>query len=196
MNCRDCNAPDGKTHATNCALVKGSPALADFGIQNEQSDIRAHVGVLAGAVYVYRTADGLKALEQHEGELKVATQPGVNFVTSKGYAVPWQNIPRIRSIPCKKMIAYFDFRESDSTSEKGRKASSVVERLIEAGYFPLPIEPSIVSSVSIQRQGVDLIVSGTWRIQVKCDFRAGSGHARCTGNLFLQVAECNPLKAI
>ena len=38
-----------------------------------------------------------------------------------------------------------------------------------------------------------IVVNGKWRIQVKCDYDAGPGG---TGNLFLQTAECNPLKQI
>jgi len=189
-NCSYCHAPDGKPHTKTCLS-----RLVNYGIQNEESDIRAHVGVLAGKVYVYRTADGLMAIEQWQGEARPAYQPGVSYPTALGYPLPWRNIHRVLAIPCKGFIDYEQFSDSDSTSSKGEKASSVVERLIRSGYFPLPADPTVIKDSSIQRKGIDLIVSGKWRIQVKCDFRAGDGPG-CTGNLFLQVAESNPLKAI
>lgn len=200
--CSYCNAPEGKPHGTHCSLrsrngqayTNGNGLIA-YGIQNEQSDIRAHVGVLSGKVYVYRTEDGLKAIETFDRKPRPASQPGVNFVTAYGFAVPWRDIPRIVAIPCKSLIDMHNIRESDSTSDKGDKAAQVVETLIRYGWFPLPVEPQSVTSASIQRQGVDLIVQGKWRIQVKCDFRAGDGHEKCTGNLYLQIAERNPFKA-
>lgn len=166
-----------------------------YGIQNEQSDIRAHVGVLAGCVYVYRTADGIQAISGHNGKPKQAFQPGVDYATALGYPIPWKNIPRILAIPCRKLIEHYNILPTDTTSEKGVKASRVVESLIRSGYFPLPVKPEEVKSAVIQRQGIDLIVQGQWRIQVKCDYRAGEGHRECTGNLYLQIAELNPLKA-
>ncbi len=49
----------------------------------------------------------------------------------------------------------------------------------------------------MQIRGVDIVVRGQWRIQVKCDYDAGRGKdGSGTGNLFLQVAERNPLKRI
>lgn len=206
--CGFCNAPLGKQHATNCpktgiftnggsnGVVSGTatenfPHLATYGIQNEQSDIRAHVGVLAGTVYVYRTKDGLRSIELFGGDAKLAYQPGVTYATAKGYPVPWQSIPRIIAIPCKKLIEKMEFQIAESTSDKGRKASLVVEQLIRFGHFPLPVEPIEIQSTHIQRKGIDLIVAGEWRIQVKCDYRAGDGEG-CTGNLYLQTAELNP----
>jgi len=193
VNCPHCYAPEGKPHTKVCPRYNGQPKLVEYGIQNEQSDLRAHVGVLSGKVYVYRTSDGVAAIRVHRGPLLSATQSGVSFKTAKGYAIPWKNISRILAIPCQNLIDSQNFSENDSTSQKGEKASNVVEHLIRCGYFPLPIEPINIGSPAIQRQGIDLIVEGKWRIQVKCDFKAGDG-PNCTGNLYLQTAELNPFR--
>lgn len=169
--------------------------LVPYGIHNEESDIRAHVGVLAGCVYVFRTADGIQAISNYSGKPKQAFQPGVSYATALGYPIHWKNIPRILAIPCRKLIDHYNILQTDTTSIKGAKCSKVVESLIRSGYFPLPVQPEEVTSATIQRKGIDLIVEGKWRIQVKCDYRAGEGHPECTGNLYLQIAESNPLKA-
>ena len=173
--------------------------LVDYGIHTEESDIRAHVCVIAGKTYVYRTQHGVKVLESGRYKSRLAYQPGVSYATANGYPVPWTDIPGIVPIPCGWLIEEMGFNETDSTSLKGQKASRVVERLIRIGWFPLPIVASEVTDANIQRSGIDLIVSGRWRIQVKCDYKGGgdkSNGSRTTGNLYLQVAECNPLKAI
>ena len=37
--------------------------------------------------------------------------------------------------------------------------------------------------------------TGRWKTQVKCDFTAGPRKLKgCSGNLYVQIAECNPKK--
>lgn len=178
--------------------MNGNTKLVDYGIQNEQSDLRAHVAVLAGRVYVYSTVKGLATL--NDGLAKGLYQPRAVYTnvghrgqvqTATGYAVPVGHIKHV-AVDAADIIRAQEFKETDSTTAKGVKAQSVVEYLLRRGLFPLPVLAEIVRDVDMQRKGLDLVVRGTWRIQVKCDWRAGTGHPQCTGNLYLQTAECNP----
>lgn len=180
--------------------MNGNTKLVEYGIQNEQSDLRAHVGVLAGKVYVYSTVKGLATLR--DGLAKGLYQPraaytevghrgGAKLQTATGYAVPVGHIRHV-AVEAADIIKAQGFIETDSTTAKGAKAQNVVEYLLRRGLFPLPVAAEIVQSIDMQRQGLDLVVRGTWRIQVKCDWRAGTGAPGCTGNLYLQTAECNP----
>lgn len=129
-------------------------------------------------------------------ETRMAFQPGVQHPTAMGSIVKTKSIDNIKSI----LIAdcRFDgFTEDLSTSEKGNRAVLIVQDLLKAGVFPLWVEGEFIKDTQIQIKGTDVIVKGQWKIEVKCDFRASlepkSPHPRCTGNLFLQTAECNPL---
>lgn len=86
-----------------------------------------------------------------------------------------------------------EFHPDDSTSEKGDQAVRVVQWLLKAGRFPLWTHGDIIGDKDMQVQGYDIIVRMKARIQVKCDWRAGDKPG-CTGNLFLQVRECNPFR--
>jgi len=98
-----------------------------------------------------------------------------------------------------KMVGNIDY--SASTSVKGEWAVQVVRKLLQYGYFPLWGNTEIIDDLDIQIKGIDVIVTTRARIQVKCDFdggeprRPGPIGQRITGNLFLQVAECNPFQA-
>ena len=92
------------------------------------------------------------------------------------------------------------FIETLSTSEKGDRAVDIVSAFLKSGRFPLWLEGEFVTDREIQITGTDIKVKGNWKIEVKCDFRAsderGQPHPNCTGNLYLQVAERNPLRRI
>lgn len=179
--------------------MNGNTKLVDYGIQNEQSDIRAHVAVLAGKVYVYSTVKGLATLQAGiqqgiytpRGAYTEVGHRGEKLQTATGYAVPVADIKHM-AIDAAALIKLQNFAETDSTTVKGNKAVAVVQALLRHGLFPLPVSGEIVTDVHMQRSGLDVVVQGRWRIQVKCDWRAGSGAPGCTGNLFLQTAECNP----
>lgn len=164
--------------------------LFEYGIQTEDSDIRAHVSVVARQVYVFPTKAAVALCMSGKYKAKPAWQPGISYPTAKGYVVPWRDIPNIVPLRAEWFIAEQNFCERDSTSVKGQKAANVVEKMIRLGWFPLAVMPIVSDETDIQRKGIDIIVSGTWRIQVKCDYRAGEGG---TGNLYLQIAERNPL---
>jgi hypothetical protein len=49
----------------------------NYGIQNEKSDIRAHVSVVNRGVFVFQTSAGVEAIEKHKPRAVWAGQPGV-----------------------------------------------------------------------------------------------------------------------
>ena len=85
---------------------------------------------------------------------------------------------------------WIDIRENMTTGEKGRRAVELVANMLEAGKVPLEVKPQEVKDKALQIKGTDITVTSDTKIQVKCDYN--SGH-KGTGNLFLQVEECNPL---
>ena len=170
--------------------------LFEYGIAQEHSDIRAHVGVLARKVYVFRTRNGLSAIAEHKPTEKDAFQPGVNGRTASGYLLRVEWIKDIRIRDLSRWPVWEGYREDLDTSEKGRRAVDVVCAMLKRGVFPLWIEATEDDRRSIQISGADIVVFAKQKIQVKCDYRCGSGHPLCTGNLFIQRAERNPLHRV
>lgn len=167
--------------------------LHDYGIQNEGSDLRAHVCVLARTVYVYPTACGVKAVESGKYKARPAKQPGYQAATAWGFLVPPDEIEHCIPVGARNLIEAAGFNKDDTTTIKGEKAVAVVARLLRIGYFPLPVDPKIVLDADMQIAGTDIVVQAKFRIQVKCDYEGGKGMI-CTGNLYLQTAEINPFK--
>lgn len=184
-------------------MVLGNTQLFEHGIHTEKSDLRAHVCVNAERVYVFPSSHAVDLIESGKYR-KVPAFTDVNgrsIRTAEGYLVPWRHIPYIREVNITSIMRWFvdkyGFSEQDTTSEKGNKAVFIVSHLLRIGHFPLPMHPMIVKDVEMQREGDDIIVQSRHRIEVKCDFRGGGTWTRggdVTGNLFLQVAECNPLR--
>lgn len=171
--------------------------LIPYGIQNEQSDIRAHVGVLAQRVFVYRTRVMVDLLLKQNFPTAFATQEGANGQwTGKGKLVPIHAVPRMYIIPCPKFSWHTFPARTDTTSARGDKAVELICLLLKHGAFPLWVRASESKDAKIQINGTDIVVVANQRIQVKCDYNAGlrSWHPECTGNLFVQTAECNPFK--
>ena len=174
------------------------PTLFNHGILNEQSDIRAHVCVLALTVYAFPTIEGVRAIERgienNWLKPKKAWQPGVEYATADGYPVPWHEIRFIKRIP----VDLEDLKEFSlllPTEEKGKLAVNVVQNCLKNGRFPLFANGEVVNDVDMQIKGMDIYVRGNWKIQVKCDFKGGGdGKDGTTGNLYLQTHELNPLK--
>jgi len=177
--------------------------LHEYGIQNEQSDLRAHVCPLVRRVYVYPTVEGQRAIKGGRWPARKAYQPGVVGETALGYCVPPFVIRRCVALEVRAEAwgaAHFD--QNENTSEKGNKAVQFVAGMIRAGIFPLPcLLKDLVEEAdkAIQIKGDDITVTvGSSRIhvQVKCDYRGGDPTLGGTGNLYLQVAERNPLKRV
>lgn len=181
----------------------GNTTLVEHGITTEQSDIRAHVGVEAGIVFVFSTQKARITIEKniYPAVPVYSLINGHSVKTATGYKVPVRDLAPIE-VQSGEIIHRVAFRQNDTTSAKGRKAQSVVEELLRLGRFPLPVHPIIVRDVEMQHSGFDLIVRGRWHIEVKCDWRAGQFdplrhnetlRKKLTGNIFLQTHECNPL---
>ncbi len=178
----------------------GNTRLVEYGIQTEGSNYRAHVCILAKALYVYRTVDGVRCATDprfREGEA-----PTGNIITAKGRLVPPHAIASCMrtDIPPHILTKNMILR-TDHPTVKGRRATYIVAAMMQEGYFPLILDPRIEPEGSaIQIKGIDIIATADLRIQVKCDFRGGEkkcdpNNPEITGNLFLQTAECNPYGA-
>jgi hypothetical protein len=180
-----------------------TPPLSDYGIQNEQSDLRAHVCPLVRRVYVYPTAEGCRAIEAGGRSARPAYQAGVKGATAMGYCVPPFDIRRCVALEVRADAwAAATFCKTDDTSTKGSKAVRFVAGMIRAGVFPLPYvigECNTDLDRTMQIRGDDIVVAvGANRvhIQVKCDYCGGDKALGGTGNLYLQIAERNPLKKV
>ena len=181
-------------------MKRNSPKLYDYGIQNEDSHIRAHVCPQVKRVYVYPTDQGIKALQN--GREALGYQPGVDGATAKGKLVKPFDISKCVSLQINdRAWDAFKFNVEEETTIKGEKAVKLIVGMIKAGLFPLPagiiIDPNV--SKAIQIKGDDIYVwtqKSCVKIQVKCDFRGGEKHLGGTGHLYLQTAERNPLRKI
>lgn len=179
--------------------IAGAPTqnnLTEYGIMNENSDIRAHVGPLSQQVFVYKTNDGKEALKKYifsGGIERSGGQPGYNGFTFKGYAVPIKYFDDLKIINLD--IEWFMNYKKDLPLElKGRLAVSTVHKLLDNGMFPLWCKGVETSNKQIQISGEDVRVNGIWKIQVKNDEKAGTIDSGGSGNLFLQTHESNPFK--
>jgi hypothetical protein len=177
--------------------METSVELFNHGILTENSDIRAHVGVLAKSVFVFQTADGIRAIEQYNPIVKPAFQPGVDGKTADGYLVKLEWIRDLRTRKLAHWPVWDGWTDALSTSDKGVRAVRVICEMLKRAVFPLWIDGTYDDErKTIQIKGTDVVVFARKRIQVKCDYRAGTGHPMCTGNVYLQFAERNPLKRI
>jgi hypothetical protein len=166
--------------------------LQDYGIQTEISDYRAHVCFGEGFVYIYPTACGQEQCVPDKWPVKPGYQQGCKQATSQGYLVPPKAIRNCRRLP----IPYdwptkLGVSADASTTEKGQWAVEIVKGMLKRALLPLHIGSREIGDQRLQVAGVDLIIDSTIHIQVKCDYDGGVDG---TGNLFLQIAECNPHK--
>lgn len=173
--------------------------LVDYGIQNEQSDIRVHVCPAVRRVYCYPTLDGLKIIKRGNYRLVPAFQPGWDAPTAEGYLVPPGDIPNCVELKFRDLYwNHLAFQKKESTSIKGEKAVRLVKFMLRHGFLPLPTRSQVIEDKDMQVQGTDILVKAKHlnykdlRIQVKCDFDGGRRDLGGTGNLFLQVRESNP----
>jgi hypothetical protein len=179
--------------------AKGNTKLVDHGIQNEESDFRVHVCHLVQHIYIFPTISGKKAVDEAKAngeKLRQATQRGVGgLVTSNGYAIATSRIDEIREILIPLDIhSKYAISKYDSTSIKGGKALSIVVSMIKRNMIPLPLNVGVVTDKDLQIKGGDITIHSKLTLQVKCDYKGGSKkhNRRATGNLYLEIAECNP----
>jgi hypothetical protein len=172
--------------------------LIDYGINQENSDIRAHVSPLAQIVYVYRTEEMLDLIATGAYPVKSARQPGFDIVTATGWCVPISDVVGIRPVAWKTCPLWSGFGTNQydkTTTVKGELACELVQRLLRMGRFPLwVVAVESCEDKDMQVDGTDILVRGTWKIQTKCDWLAAPKEHGGTGNLFIQRSEINPGK--
>ena len=176
----------------------GNTELVEYGIQNEDSDLRVHVCPTVRRMYIYSTSAGVAAIETGKYEKAAANTlvDGAWIKTAEGYLVPPDDIDGCVNVTIPEWMAAH-FSKDSSTTRKGALATRLVQRFCKEGWFPLPAGAIPVDDHRMQVSGIDLIIIGDRvKIQVKCDFRGGPRELGGTGNLFLQVAECNPLRQV
>lgn len=175
--------------------VIGNTQLVQYGIQTERSDVRAHVCVTAKSLYVYPTANGIACLDNPR--YREVNVPTGSFITARGRIVPPTAIDGCMLVPIPvDILARIPILRTDTPTVKGRKATEIVAMLLRQGFFPAVLAPLVITATDLQYEGVDIVATANIRIQVKCDFDGGgSREIGCTGNLFLQTAECNPYGA-
>jgi hypothetical protein len=176
--------------------AQGNRELVNHGIQNEESDIRAHVGVYAQKVYVFRTEAGREVIQREPPYRCVPVYTG-SIQTAEGYVVPARDIEGCCGYGIPEdifaMSGIGQLPEYGYQGQKGKAATYIVNQMLKRGLIPIPITVTEVDDQAMQIRGVDVQARVDIAIQVKCDYRAGQGsHPRCTGNLFLQTKECNP----
>jgi len=170
----------------------GNTKLIESGIRTERSHIRAHVCPRIRRVYVFKTSLGIQAIDSGSYPLK-AVRTG-EIVTAMGYLVP-PHVLGCSVIDIPEDVFYeADFDWKDNTSEKGRKATFVIKRLIEQGLFPMRFTVQEINERMMQISGIDVTMQDNMKIQVKMDYNGGDKRLGGTGNLYLQTAECNPYR--
>jgi len=189
----------GTTGATKLFEDVGNTQLVFHGIQNENSHTRAHVCPVAQRVYVFKTAAALDLIEKGHYPKRNGYQKGVDVPTAIGYLVPPMDIPGCVALCLRLSVwQHLCFSEDDSLYEKGRKATKLVLQMVRQGLFPLPALGEEITDENLQIDGEDIIIkANAFRfddlvIQVKCDYPGGERELGGTGNLYLQIAECNP----
>lgn len=165
------------------------PELFDYGIQVENSDIRAHVSPKNKIVYVFETRRGKEAIEKYSPPMRKAFQPGVDFPTADGWLVKPEWIEDIRVLKFQSWPRWVEYNDDWTTTQKGNFAVDCVLSILKIGRFPIWINAEEDDREKIQLKGTDIVLYANKRIQVKCD-----SPAAITGNLYLQKAERNPHK--
>lgn len=168
-----------------------SPSLIEYGIQTEESDLRAHVCPKVQRIYVYPTANALRVIGARRYRIAHAYQGKVQ--TAAGYLVPPRDIPRCREYaPPLWIWERHQITKDMSTSERGERALKVFMEAVQRGYVALPLSQAVVRDFQQQISGIDVAIRMDVRVQVKCDYAGGPKAYGGTGNLFLQIAERNP----
>lgn len=163
--------------------------LYEYGIYTENSDIRAHVSPEEKIIYVFKTKNGIRAIEKNNPPIVQAKQSGYERATATGWLVKPKLIEDLRRLLFKTWKRWDEFSPKSDTTEKGRLAVECVLDVMRLGRFPIWIDTSEKDDKDIQIAGTDILIFCDKRVQVKCDYPI-----KKSGNLFLQKAEINPLK--
>ena len=160
--------------------------LYAYGIMEESSDYHAHVCVQAGILVWCRTRD-LQEFHERHGHRYPSHLVG-NPPTARGYRVPWVDIPCVRVDASAELAGWI--HKDKTSSEKGRKAESVVVALLCNGAAGKLIEGR---DAQIRGGDIAIIFMATGHrgtMQVKYDY---PGHGK---GIFIQTHESNPRSEI
>lgn len=167
--------------------------LFEYGIAEEQSDIRAHVSLPGRRITVYRTADMVALIAENTYEERTATQPGVDFATACGYVVPLCDI-QPQYVLTSSTFPWDNWNHAAmNCGEKGDMAVACVKAAILSNKFPLWVCGTVNEDTELDIMGTDIVVAAKRHIQVKYDAPAYPKSEGGTGNLYVQTHECNPL---
>ena len=165
--------------------------LINYGITEEESNFRIHVFPKSNNLYLILTKE-LKELIKVKN-YKIVSVYTNNIVTAQGYLVPIKDInylPSTLEIPLaqswndiKKQIGKGDL----DNSEKGFIAETVAQWSL-ISFFKIPFDSIKNATKDEQLKGIDFKINAE-TFQVKCDYNGGE---KGTGNLFIQINECNP----
>lgn len=169
-----------------------------YGIQSEKAYLRAHVGVLAKTLFVFERKPAVVLILSVEYPWVFSRQDGVEGYHGIGYLVPPGDLRQVWTCPLEEEWL-LGFTEGMDTTIAGRRAEEIVKRCFESGRMGSPKKLEFQEGRQKQIFGADFKMERTGDlIEAKLDYRssliAHTPQDRCTGNLFLQVWERNPLK--
>lgn len=167
--------------------------LVQYGIAEEETDMRAHVCVVVRRIYTYPTKPAVRLVTTKKFPVAPAFQG--NQKTAEGYLVPPSVIPYIRQFELPDFYwTAVPIRPEMTTSEKGAAATKLVQLAMQDGLIALPLQAHLITNLELQIKGVDILVNFDAGIQVKCDYNGGPKAFGGSGNLFIQISEANPFK--
>jgi len=171
----------------------GNRTLVQYGINEEKSDFRAHVTGIQKAYVFPRSPTARLVAQADRHGLVLKTVRISDIKTARGYPVPLSYIEGLQeiAIPLDTWQTYL-IAKGMPTSTKGQLATAIMVVLLKKGLVSLPVQPDFADSKALQIAGTDIIISAALHMQVKCDLPGGDRKYGGTGNLFIQVEECNP----
>lgn len=185
-------------------MKSGNTELVQYGIHEEEVDLRMHVGFEVGILYVYEREKAIEILHHHPVRSAYQVVNGQQVETARGYIIPvdWSlfSIYGLMSIEIpSRILEKYKCRGQDDESLKGKRALGVVQDMLQEGriqlympkHFKITAKPE--NDLEMQIKGRDILyVPDFPSMQVKCDYRAGDRAKGGTGNLYIQTHECNP----
>ncbi|KKL88964.1 hypothetical protein LCGC14_1919450 [marine sediment metagenome] len=182
----------------------GNTELLQYGIYEEEVDLRIHIAYKVKKIYIYEREEAIKILQHHPTRSSYQEVNGAKTETARGHIVPVEiglfGIQGLIDINIRKSILEKNWCEqTDDESIKGERAVNIVREMLEKGviqlYLPeqFKVRAKHEGDLDMQLKGKDIIlIPEQPSIQVKCDYMAGSRALGGTGNLYIQTHECNP----
>ena len=169
--------------------------LINYGITEEESDFRIHVCPKSNSLYLISTKE-LKELIKVKN-YKIVSVYTNNIETAKGYLIPIKDINVLpNTLEIQLVQSWKNMKEQISegnldNTEKGFIAE-LAARWSLISFFKIPFGLMNDATKDEQLKGIDFKIANE-TFQVKCDYNGGK---KGTGNLFIQIKECNPYKII